>query len=57
LPFEAIAFRCDCDRARIAAVLRSYPEQERRGLADADGVIRARCEFCGTVHEIPSEDL
>jgi len=49
---EPIAFRCDCDRERIAAVLRSYTEEERAGLADPDGVIRARCEFCGTVHEI-----
>ena len=51
-PPEAIAFRCDCDRERIAAVLRSYSEEERAGLADPDGAIRARCEFCGTVHEI-----
>lgn len=52
LPAEPIAFRCDCDHERIAAVLKSYPEQDRAGLADADGIIRARCEFCGTVHEI-----
>ena len=49
---EPIAFRCDCDRGRIAAVLRSYSAAERAGLADPDGTIRARCEFCGTVHEI-----
>jgi len=49
---EPIAFRCDCDRERIATVLRSYTEDERAGLADPDGMIRARCEFCGTVHEI-----
>ena len=52
LPAEPIAFRCDCDAARIAAVLRSYSPEDRAGLADADGAIRARCEFCGTVHEI-----
>ena len=51
-PAEPIAFRCDCDGERIAAVLRSYSEEERAGLADADGVLRARCEFCGRVHEI-----
>ncbi len=51
-PFDAIAFRCDCDGARIASVLQSYPPKEREGLADPDGVIRARCEFCGKVHEI-----
>ena len=51
-PSEPIAFRCDCDAARVAAVLRSYSEEERAGLADPDGVLRARCEFCGRVHEI-----
>jgi molecular chaperone Hsp33 len=57
LPAEPIAFRCDCDAARIAAVLRSYPLEERADLADPDGVLRARCEFCGTVHEIESTRL
>lgn len=51
-PAEPIAFRCDCDGERIAAVLRSYTEEERAGLADPDGRIRATCQFCGTVHEI-----
>ncbi len=57
LPAEPIAFRCDCDGERIAAVLRSYSEQERAGLADPDGTIRAKCEFCGTVHEIGKATL
>jgi molecular chaperone Hsp33 len=52
LPAEEIAFRCDCDGERIATVLKSYNEAERANLADDDGVIRAKCEFCGTVHEI-----
>jgi len=52
LPFETLAFRCDCSGDRIASVLRSYPERDRAGLADADGIIRARCEFCGKTHEI-----
>lgn len=52
LPAEEIAFRCDCDGERIATVLKSYTEAERANLADDDGVIRAKCEFCGTVHEI-----
>jgi molecular chaperone Hsp33 len=56
-PAESIAFRCDCDPERIASVLRAYPEAEREGLADADGVVRARCEFCGRTHEIPSAAL
>ncbi len=50
--FEPLAFRCDCDAGRIKGVLEAYSEEDRQGLADPDGVIRARCEFCGTVHEV-----
>ncbi len=57
LPSEPIAFRCDCDSERISAVLRSYPQEQRAGLADADGTIRARCEFCGRVHEITEQNF
>lgn len=53
---ESIAFRCDCESGRIASVLGSYATSELEGLADADGIIRARCEFCGRVHEIPPPD-
>jgi molecular chaperone Hsp33 len=49
---EPIVFRCECSAERIASVLASYSEADREGLADPDGLIRARCEFCGTVHEI-----
>ncbi|HKU66138.1 MAG TPA: Hsp33 family molecular chaperone HslO [Rhizomicrobium sp.] len=56
-PPEPVIFRCDCDGARITQVLKSYAPQEREGLADADGVIRARCEFCGKTHEIGPEAL
>jgi molecular chaperone Hsp33 len=49
---ERVEFRCDCETARIASVLKSYSPAEREGLADPDGIIRARCEFCGTVHAV-----
>lgn len=54
---DPIVFHCGCEAARIASVLRAYSESERAGLADADGVIRAKCEFCGTVHAIGPADL
>jgi len=57
LPAESVAFRCDCDAERIASVLKSYSPEERSGLADPDGIVRARCEFCGTVHEIKTDAL
>lgn len=56
LPSEPIAFRCDCATDRIASVLKSYAPEERAGLADADGIIRARCEFCGKTHELSAAD-
>jgi molecular chaperone Hsp33 len=56
-PVEPVAFRCDCDAGRITSVLRGYTPEERTGLADPDGIIRARCEFCGTIHEIEPESL
>jgi molecular chaperone Hsp33 len=56
-PAEPIRFHCGCEAARIASVLRSYAPSEREGLADPDGIIRAKCEFCGTVHEIAPADL
>jgi molecular chaperone Hsp33 len=56
-PALPIAFRCDCAPDRIAQVLKSYAPEERAGLADPDGMIRARCEFCGTTHEIAPRSL
>jgi molecular chaperone Hsp33 len=57
LPFVRTEFRCGCKPDRIAAVLRSYSAQQRDGLADPDGLIRARCEFCGAVHAIDPGSL
>ena len=54
---DGVEFRCSCDISRISAVLKSYSDKEREGLADGDGIIRARCEFCGKSHEIAPADL
>ena len=54
---ERIEFRCGCDINRISAVLKAYSDSDRAGLADGDGIIRARCEFCGKTHEIAPSDL
>ena len=56
-PPEPVMFRCDCDADRITTVLKGYPPEERAGLADPDGIIRARCEFCGKTHEITPDTL
>lgn len=56
-PPEPVVFRCDCDADRITTVLKSYAPEERASLADPDGIIRARCEFCGKTHEITPDLL
>lgn len=53
---QALTFHCACDTGRIARILNAYSGAEREGLADADGFIRARCEFCGTVHAVAATD-
>jgi molecular chaperone Hsp33 len=54
---EQLAFHCSCDGARIARILRAYSDNDRRELADDDGIVRARCEFCGIVHAIGPQEL
>jgi molecular chaperone Hsp33 len=56
-PALPVVFRCDCDAGRIVTVLKSYAPEDRAHLADPDGIIRARCEFCGTTHEIAPDSL
>jgi molecular chaperone Hsp33 len=56
-PPEPVIFRCDCDGDRITQVLKGYAAEDRAGLADPDGIIRAKCEFCGKTHEIGPETL
>ena len=54
---ERLDFRCGCDGERIARILRAYTDADREGLADPDGIIRARCEFCGAVHTVGAREL
>jgi molecular chaperone Hsp33 len=56
-PALPITFRCDCAPDRIIQVLKSYAPTERESLADPDGMIRAKCEFCGKTHEIGPDSL
>lgn len=56
-PAQSLLFCCTCNAEKLLPVLRSYPEGERKDLADADSIIRTRCEFCGTIYEFPMETL
>ncbi len=56
-PSQNLHFECSCDAERVRTVLRSYSASELKDLPDPDGVIRTRCEFCGTVYEFPLQTL
>jgi molecular chaperone Hsp33 len=56
-PSLALRFQCSCQPERISSVLKSYPAEELRDLPDPDGVIRTRCEFCGSIYEFPLSSL
>jgi molecular chaperone Hsp33 len=56
-PSAPLRFSCSCRPERVRAVLTSYSRDELAELPDADGVIRTRCEFCGSVYEFPLESL
>ncbi len=56
-PSQPLHFQCSCEPERVRSVLKSYAPEELKGLPDPDGIIRTRCEFCGTVYEFPLESL
>lgn len=50
---QPLHFHCGCGPEKVSSVLKSYGSRELADLADADGVVRAKCEFCGAVYEFP----
>lgn len=43
---------CRCDAAHIASVISRFPEDERKEMADANGIINVNCEFCARTFPI-----
>ncbi len=56
-PAKELHFQCTCSADKVLPVLQSYPVEERPSLADEDGVIRTRCEFCGTEYKFPLSEI
>jgi len=52
---QAIAFGCRCSADRVQTVLAQYSESEVKDLAEEDGQIHAKCEFCSTVYHFTPE--
>lgn len=52
-----LQFGCRCSADRVMTVLSHYPAQEIQALADADGMIRATCEFCSASYRFKPDEI
>jgi molecular chaperone Hsp33 len=52
-----VTFGCRCSADRVSSVLMQYPEAELVELAEADGLIRAKCEFCSTTYSFAPDTI
>jgi molecular chaperone Hsp33 len=53
----AVSGFCRCSPDRIAAVLGTFPADERAGMVEADGRIKVTCEYCSRVYEVAPETI
>ncbi|MEQ1754009.1 MAG: Hsp33 family molecular chaperone [Micropepsaceae bacterium] len=54
---KPLRFACRCSSERVSDVLRQYSEIELNELADQDGLIRAKCEFCSATYSFAPDTL
>lgn len=54
---QDVAFGCRCSAERVVTVLQQYSPEEVAGLAEGDGFIRAKCEFCSTEYKFTPRDV
>ncbi len=52
-----VAFRCSCSKDRVQSALRLLGRDELDELAEADGSVEVRCEFCGRSYPLDPVDL
>lgn len=47
---------CRCDVDYVRSVIAKFPIEDRRAMADADGIIAVDCAFCSTVFPLTVDD-
>lgn len=57
LASTTLARGCRCTPEHIASVLAKFPVEERRAMADEDGMIRVDCAFCSQVFPVAVESV
>jgi molecular chaperone Hsp33 len=54
LPFRPMEDECRCSPGRVIRMLDGLSLEERRELADGEGIITVACEFCKKEHRTPA---
>lgn len=57
LESEPLAYRCGCDRARLAGQLAAMPRADLESLFDETATCRAECAYCGECYEFSADEL
>lgn len=52
-----VAYRCTCDRDRLAAQLQTLPQHDLADLLDAEGMLAAECAYCGKIYRFGLAEL
>jgi molecular chaperone Hsp33 len=53
---QPLSDQCSCSRERFVGVVAQLEPDVRAGLADPDGWLRAKCQFCAREHAISPEE-
>ncbi|MFN2260103.1 MAG: Hsp33 family molecular chaperone HslO [Parasphingopyxis sp.] len=53
LPPISLSRGCRCDAGHVERVVAQFSDDERRDMADEDGVIQVECEFCSKTFPVP----
>jgi molecular chaperone Hsp33 len=48
---------CRCSEGGVRGMLRSFPAEDWRDMAEADGQIHVTCEYCSRVYAVTPESL
>jgi molecular chaperone Hsp33 len=56
-PSRGVAFRCRCDRERVAGVLRALGPEELESILAEQGAVSVTCEFCQRLWQFDAVDV
>jgi len=52
-----LAAQCNCSHGRLAGIISQFQPDEITGMIEADGLVKAKCEFCSTKYEFRLDEL